>query len=110
MAPIESGTERQNKAAHSLMAAYFATGLHSSPAKNIAEYKLWTKCTWGPCYDWSIHDTPVRVPKSWVNFSKEERTYFLKCLVSDVRQSGAYDEDKNCREIVDGMEAEKNEK
>lgn len=106
-APIESGTEKQNKAAHGLLAAYFASGLHSAPAKNIEEFKLWAKWTWGPCYIWEMKEGMQRIPISWSKYSKQERCDFLDCLVSDVRQSGAYAEDRKCREIVDGMQEEK---
>ena len=107
-APIESGTERQNKAAHSLLAAYFASGLHSSSARNVEEFKLWSKWNWGPCYIWDMPDgKQQRIPISWAQYSKQERCDFLDCLVSDCKQSGAYDEDKKVREIIDGMQEEK---
>jgi hypothetical protein len=108
--PVSPGTEEQNRAMHALMAAYFITGLHSSPAKNIAEFKLYLKYQYGPCFDFTYNGTQVSVPKSWAKYSKKERRDFIDALISEVTQSGAAVESEKIQEILMGMELKGGEK
>jgi hypothetical protein len=102
--PMSPGSEAQNRAAHALMAGYFATGLHSSPAKNIAEFKLYCKLQWGPTFYWEYQGQACRVPKSWASYSKQERQYFIDCLLADIHQSGAAAESEKIQEILKGLD------
>jgi hypothetical protein len=103
--PEEQKSEKQNRAAHALMTEFFLTGLHSSPAKNPEEFKLWLKFQIGVCYDYEYEGRPCRVPKSWANYTKRESREFIDALISMVHQSGAYTESERIREIIAGMES-----
>ena len=101
--PIAIGTDAQNRACHALMEAYFWTELHSSPARDPKEFKLWLKFQIGVCYDYEYEGKPCRIPKSWARYSKEERRDFIEKLLSMIRQSGA-ESDQNIQQILQGME------
>jgi len=102
--PSEVGSENQNRLMHGLMTAFFLTGMHSSPAKSIEEFKLWLKCQIGVCYDYEYCGKPCRVPASWSVYDKTQRMQFIDSLISMVLQSGAAAEDEKIQEILNGME------
>ena len=102
--PTNPGTELQNRLMHGLMTAFFLTGMHSSPAKSIDEFKLWLKFTIGVCHDYEYQGKPCRVPQSWSLYSKDERRQFIDALISMVIQSGAATESEKVQEILKGLE------
>jgi hypothetical protein len=102
--PVTPGSNEQNKLMHALMTEFFLTGMHSSPAKSIDEFKLWLKCQIGVCYDYEYQGKMVRVPKSWSLYSKIERMKFIDNLISMVIQSGAVAEDEKIQEILNGLD------
>jgi hypothetical protein len=102
--PVERGTEQQNRAAHALMSAYYTTGLHSAPGGyTLAEFKIYMKLQYGPVYEIDTPAGECRVPKSWSDYSKDERREFIDGIISEIHQSGAYAESAKIREIVEGM-------
>ena len=105
--PVEKGTEEQNRLMHGLMAAFFLTGMHSSPAKSIDEFKLWLKFQIGVCYDYEYQGKPCRVPKSWSLYNKTERMQFIDAVISLVIQSGAPTESEKITKILNGLEKNK---
>lgn len=102
--PQSPGTENQNRAMHALMAEYYKTGLHSAPEGcTLDAFKVYLKCLYGPVYEIDLEGQPVKVPKSWANYSKQERCYFIDGLISEINQSGAFTESPRIREIIAGM-------
>jgi hypothetical protein len=103
--PEAKGTEEQNRAMHSLLTEYYKSGYHSAPeGYTLAQFKIWMKLQYGPVYDMYIDGKDIKVPKSWSDYSKQERSDFIDGLVSEVKQSGAYNDFVKIREILDGME------
>lgn len=100
--PIKPGTEEQNRTAHALMGALFDSGMHSSPALTLPEFKLWAKISFGPCYDWEYDGHAVRVPKSWRDFNKRERTDFISRLLDYIANVGA-ESDSKIQQIIVGL-------
>ncbi len=106
--PTEPGTEQQNKAMHSLLFEYYASGYHSAPDQCTPEFfKNWMKAKYGVGWDYDLNGEHYKILKSWSAYTKDERMEFLSKLISEVRQSGAYAEIDRIREIVDGIESEK---
>lgn len=102
--PQTEGTEEQNRAAHALLSAYYATGLHSAPdGTSLEEFKVQKKLDYGPHWDIKFQDKIVPVPKSWADFTKLERSHFIDSLISEIIQVGA-GTDKKIMEILTGME------
>ena len=101
--PVSPGSEEQNRAAHSLMGALFDTGMHSSPALTPGEFKLWCKIQFGPCMDWQYEGHPVKVPKSWADYAKQERAEFITRLLDYIDRIGAM-ADRKIQEILAGMD------
>lgn len=105
--PIEKGTDNQNRAAHSLLDAFYKTGMHSAPewVTNSDLFKLWMKVEHGPCYQKEMKDgTIIKIPISWSLYSKMQRTDFIECIIKDITQSGALTESEKIQEIIKGME------
>jgi len=103
--PENPGTEAQNRAAHSLMQAYYQTGMHSSPdGTTFSEFRVRMKCEYGPVTTVSAKGITYMVPKSWADYTKEQRMGFIDGLISEIHQSGAYTESDKIREIIQGME------
>lgn len=99
---INKGTEEQNKAFHSLMTAYYHTGMHSFEG-TLEAFKVYLKILHGTCYDMTLKDgRQVRVPKSWSDYTKLERTEMIENVISEINQSGAVT-DKKIQEILTGM-------
>ena len=101
--PEEKGSEEQNRAAHSLMSAYWVTGMFSYPAKSLPELKIYLKLAYGPVWKFEIDGDPVRVPKSWSDFSKDERCAFITGLLAELEQTGAMAASRKLQIIRDGM-------
>lgn len=108
--PQNKGTEAQNKAMHKLLQLYYKTNMHSCPIEpcNPDAFKYWMKRTHGPIpYFWVLDGEKETTLKSWANYTKKERHDFIDGLISEIHQSGAYNESKEIREIIDSMELEK---
>jgi hypothetical protein len=103
--PVSPGTDEQNRAAHALMQEYFLTGMFSYPAKSLAELKIYLKIAYGSVYDMIYKGEEIKVPKSWRDFSKQERHNFINGLLAEIHASGAYAESEEIRNIIAGMEA-----
>jgi len=105
--PEKPGSERQNRAMHGLLAEYYKTGFHSCPEPcTLAEFKIYMKLAYGPVYNLFYNGQEVRVPKSWADYSNDERRKLIDGLISECRQSGAYAEKEEIRQIIDGMSDE----
>jgi hypothetical protein len=102
--PEEPSTDRQNRAMHSLLAAYYVTGLHSMPNGTLEDFKNYMKCQYGVTYEIEVKGQKYIVLKSWADYSKRQRREFIDGLISEVHQSGAYAESEKIREILAGME------
>jgi hypothetical protein len=103
--PVTPGTEEQNRAAHALLTAFYVSGFASIPENcTLAEFKVRKKLEYGPVYEFEHNGQTVRVPKSWADYSKQERTDFLEGLIAEVTQSGALAASDKLQEILKGME------
>jgi hypothetical protein len=110
MRPQSEGTDAQNKAMHVLLMEYYATGLHSSPeGTTLDKFKWMMKIAYGPCYEGEIKGKKYTSPKSWSDYTKMERADFIDKLISEIHQSGAFNESSKIREIIDGMSISKRE-
>ena len=107
-APEEKGTEKQNRALHALLKEYYKTGYHSAPeGMTLKEFKIFIKYNYGPVYIINIDvDNVVKIPKSWSDYTKNERRDLISSLISEIKQTGAYVDFKKIREIIDEMERE----
>jgi hypothetical protein len=106
--PESKGTEEQNRAMHSLLTEYYKTGFSSSPEGcTLAEFKVFMKLQFGPVYDFHVDCKNIKVPKSWADYSKQERHDFIDGLISEIHQSGAYNHSDKIRQIIEGMELNK---
>ena len=102
--PVKPGTEDQNRAMHALLTAYYVTGMHSAPEGYTLEaFKIYMKLRFGPVYQIEIDGHDVRVPKSWSDYSREERRDFIDGMISEIYQSGALSASEKIREIIEGM-------
>lgn len=103
--PTSPGTEEQNRAMHALLMEYYKTGLHSAPeGTTLAEFKIFMKIEYGPCYECEYKGHQIKAPKSWADYSKDERRDFIDGLISEIHQSCAYSESDRIQEIIEGME------
>lgn len=103
--PEAPGTEQQNRAMHALLQEYYITGMHSAPEGcTFADFKIFMKLEHGPSWQLDYKGQQVRVPKSWADYTKQERADFITALISEIHQSGAYAESAKIREIISGME------
>ncbi|MHC1623301.1 MAG: hypothetical protein ACXQTR_01770 [Candidatus Methanospirareceae archaeon] len=114
----DPGTERQNRAFHSLIGEWWVTGCMGYPTyetmrdsymlrvKGAKEYKLFTSdgiltvkdiTPYEPC-------SAVPIPYSWTRFTKKERMEAIKQVLADIYQSGATS--KKLDEIIGGLEHE----
>ena len=102
--PVKPGTEEQNRAMHALLTAYYVTGMHSAPeGYTLDAFKVYMKLRYGPVYQIEIDGQNVRVPKSWSDYSKDERREFIDGLISEINQSDAFAASEKIREIIEGM-------
>lgn len=106
--PAESKTIKQNNLLHSLIDAWFFTGMHSAPesVKSPAAFKLWLKIQIGVCYECEYNGEMVRVPKSVADYTKDELRCFIDKIISWILQSGA-GEDQEIQKILQGLEDNK---
>lgn len=103
-APQSAGTDEQNRAMHGLLMEYYKTGMHSSPENTtLEEFKVFMKMSYGPVYSIPFKGGIASVPKSWSDYTKEERSAMIDGLISEIHQSGAYTSSAKLREIIDGM-------
>lgn len=103
--PEAKGTAEQNRAMHSLLTEYYKTGFHSAPEGcTLAEFKIFMKLEYGPSWEIRYNAKNIMVPKSWADYSKEERMHFIDGLISEIHQSGAYNHSEKIRQIIEGME------
>jgi hypothetical protein len=102
--PDKPGTNEQNRAMHSLLSAYYTTGMHSAPeGYTLSQFKVFMKLQYGPVYEMEHKGQLIKIPKSWSDYSKQERVEFIDGLISEINQSGAYAESEKIREIIEGM-------
>lgn len=107
--PVSPGTDEQNRAMHSLLAAYYKTGFHSAPdefSTSLEAFKVWIKMQYGPCWCVDLDGQKTKVPKSWADYSKTERIRLIDGLISEINQSGAYTVSEEIQEIICGMQKE----
>jgi hypothetical protein len=102
--PETPGTEQQNRAAHALLTAFYVSGFASIPENcTLAEFKVRKKLEYGPVWEFEYNGQRARVPKSWADYSKQERAAFLDGLIAEIYQSGAFTASEKLREIINGM-------
>lgn len=105
--PVTPGTEEQNRAMHSLLKEYYVSGFHSAPEGCTLEaFKLYIKIQYGPCLEMDYQGRPVRVPKSWSDYTKQERSDLIDGLVAEIHQTGAFAACPKLQEIIAWMERE----
>lgn len=103
--PSSPGTEEQNRAAHALLTAFYISGYASIPENcTLAEFKIRKKLEFGPVYEFEHKGQMVQVPKSWSEYSKQERCDFIDGLIAEITQSGALAASPKLQEILAGME------
>lgn len=103
--PVSPGTEAQNKAMHKLLTEYYKTGMHSAPkGTTLAMFKIIMKAFYGPDPVIEIGLKSIKPLKSWSDYTKHERMEFIDGLISEIKQSGAYDESIEIQKVIDGMD------
>jgi len=102
------GTDKQNRAMHSLLTEYYKSNYHSAPdGYTLEKFKAFMKCSYGPGYINIYHNgKEVTILKSWSDYTKSERANFIDGLISELKQSGASEISK-IAEILNGMKLEK---
>jgi len=98
--PVIPGTGEQNRFMHSLMSAFFETGMHSLPEhfpQSMEGLKHYYKGLFAM-------RNGRKTIKSWAVFTKHERMEFINMVISDIHQSGAYTESAKIQEIIQGAE------
>ena len=112
----DEGTDRQNKAFHSLLQCYWTSGFHSYNARSYEHFRALIKLYLGAgtekFYNLVNEDgtpCPKGRPdyrlKSWTDYTKKERQLTIDNLISEMVQVGI--NEKNNRrfgEIIKGME------
>jgi len=117
--PAEDGTDRQNKAWHSLLSEYWRSGVHSYSAKNYLHFRELIKLHLGAGAEkyYSLvgdNGRPVENPviryrvKSWSRYSKKERKESIDNLIAEMHQAQVGT--RKFYEILQGLEANKHEK
>jgi hypothetical protein len=104
--PEEKGSERQNRAFHALVGAYWETGMFSYPATSLPMLKIYIKLAYGTVWKFDIDGDPVRIPKSWADMSCDERATMITGLMAELEQTGAMAASRKLREIREGMSDE----
>lgn len=103
--PVTPGTEEQNRAAHALLTAFYVSGFASIPDNcTLAEFKVRKKLEYGPVYEFEYRGQTAKIPKSWAEYSKQERIDFIDSLLAEITQSGALAASEKLQEIIKGME------
>ena len=111
--PAEDGTDRQNKAWHSLLTEYWRSGCHSYHANNFLHFRELIKLNLGAGverYYCLVSDkgVPLDIPvikyrvKGWGRYTKKERKQAIDNLISEMIQAGVTT--KKFDEILQGME------
>ena len=103
--PMTPGTAAQNRTAHALLTAFYLSGYASIPGDcTHAEFKMRKKLEYGPVYEFDYNGQVARIPKSFSDYSKEERCHFIDALVAEITQSGALAASDKLQEILKGMQ------
>ena len=102
--PKTEKTLQQLRAVHSLLTAFFLSGMHSAPDWVVSAdlFKLYCKISFGVCFDVVKDGVSIRVPKSFSDYTKVEQMEFIDALISTIEQAGASGE-KKINEILTGM-------
>jgi hypothetical protein len=128
--PADTGTLAQGRAFHSLLQCFWASGLHSYPAKSFEEFREYVKRDLGAGAEYYVYvkkdsllkgktkdrDEAVREAardkdgrpaawmklKSWADYTKKERRAAIDNLVSGMLQAGV--NGRHFEEILQGME------
>jgi hypothetical protein len=128
--PADTGSLAQNSAFHALCQEFWASGLHSYPAKSFREFRDCIKRDMGAGAEYYVYvkkDSLLRAKskdreaavreaavdrdgnpvvwiklKSWADYTKRERTETIDRLISTMHQAGV--QSKKFYEILRGME------
>jgi len=111
--PAAEGTERQNRAWHSLLQEYWASGCHSYDAGSFPHFRELIKLYLGAGAEkhYSLVDDrgkPLDRPaarhrvKSWARYTKKERRESIDRLISEMIQAGV--NSRRFEEILRGLE------
>jgi len=101
--PKTYGTDSQNKAMHALLMEYYSTGMHSVPEGTFNDFKDYMKAQYGVFKEINIKGERYKLLKSWSDYNRDERRAFIDKLISEIHQSGAYNESVKIQEIINGM-------
>jgi len=105
--PISKKTNAQMATIHALLHAFYHTGMHSVPQgyrESIHKFRLYYKLVYGPCYDTEINGMKVKVPLSMADYSKDNLSHMIKCVLTEIHESGAYAVSLDIRKIIEGLE------
>ncbi|MDR2049689.1 MAG: hypothetical protein LBP69_09580 [Treponema sp.] len=128
--PADSPTGKQNRAFHALCQCFWASGLHSYPAKSFGEFREYVKRDLGAGAEYYVYvkkdgllkgkskdrEEAVREAatdrdgrpvvwarlKSWADYSKKERRAAIGNLIAEMAQAGV--SGGRFEEILRGME------
>jgi len=111
--PADIGTAKQNRAWHSLLQEYWASGCHSYNATSFEHFRELIKLYLGAGverYRDLVDDNgqPVKEPvikwrlKSWRDYTKAERTAAIQNLINEMIQANVTS--KKFYEILQGLE------
>ena len=112
-APVEDGTNNQNRAWHGLLAEYWRSGCHSYSARNFLHFREKIKLYLGAGaerYYGLVDDNgqPLEKPvvryrvKSWARYSKKERKEAIDRLIAEMHQAQVQTD--KFYEILNGLE------
>jgi hypothetical protein len=127
---LTEGTGEQNRAFHALCQEYWASGLHSYPAKTFAQFRDYIKRDLGAGFESFVVATPDGIKKaadrtevseiltrygitdtntyalgklkSWADYTKKERIATIDHLIAEMIQAGV--NSAKFQEILRGME------
>jgi hypothetical protein len=128
--PADAGTLAQGRAWHALLQTFWASGLHSYPAKSFEEFREYVKRDLGAGAEYYVYvkkdsllkgktkdrDEAVREAardkdgqpvvwmklKSWADYTKKERRETIDRLISTMHQAGV--QSAKFYEVLRGME------
>lgn len=114
--PRQQGTDEQNRAFHSLVGEYWRSGCSSDASFEDIKTRIKLQIGGAEFFAYytdrthvveSVEQIPtgvkmvIEIPKSWSDFTKEERTFAIDSLMKEMVEAGV--NSKKFDEIVGGM-------
>jgi len=114
--PKKHGTDEQNRTLHALVGEYWRSGCSSDASFDDIKTRIKLESAGALYYIYltdkqhvtpTLEDIPkgaryVEIPKSWIDFTREERTLAIELLINEMIESGV--NTKKFDEIMGGIE------